>query len=531
MRKILERLPDTFFVFLVFFLFFLFNLTANFSGPHDSMGYLNDFERSRDLLPAPHLLYHITTYQLFHFLRFLLPHVHSYYLVETIDAAWGCLALTVAYRIFVRRMQMTRPESFLATCVIAFSFGMWAYCSNIEVYMPSTFFLLLGLYLCTKEKWTAKDVLLITIVHCMAVLFHQANVLFTPVVLWKLWYSRKDLPFFRSFLRYAIGSVIVVGGIYFVIGWLVDGNNNPKDFYTWIRGYTLQSGYWFPLAFGTFFHVLVGLGHAFFGAHYIFRVKFLEAAMNRIFYYHSLDDEAFLVRNLSHTMALVLLVLTILVCLCMLGLLIRIIVNRKILFARYKHIMWPLILFLISYSCFFYFWMPENLEFWIPQSVVIWIFLLGMNRQLPPLRFFRTNSYIYGGFAALMFLINYMGSIHWMKDIHNDIVYLKTEKLKQNATEKDVIILQDPWLLSYFLEQFTKSTIVEVPVKTEDIRALNGKVDSALSSGGKIYLYTEGSSVHTSANHSFMDSLLNANKGKVSDLNNPVTPVKVISNQ
>jgi hypothetical protein len=116
-----------------------------------------------------------------------------------------------------------------------------------------------------------------------------------------------------------------------------------------------------------------------------------------------------------------------------------------------------------------------------------------------------------------------------MKDIRNDVVYVKTEKLKDVATAKDVIVLQDPWLLSYFLEQFTPAAVVEVPVKPAEIQALDRKVDSCLSSGGKVYLYTEGASVHTSANHHYMDSLMGVHNGAVGDLNNPLTPVKVIA--
>jgi hypothetical protein len=312
---------------------------------------------------------------------------------------------------------------------------------------------------------------------------------------------------------------------------VVDGNNHPAEFYTWIRGYTLKSGYWFPLAFSTFFHVMVGLGHAFFGAHYIFRISFLEAAMKRIFYYHSLDDEAYLVRNLSHGMAAFLLVLTLLVALILLILLIRIIIHRKVLMAQHRTVIMPLLLFLLTYSCFFYFWMPENLEFWIPQSVVIWIFLLGLNRQLPPAKLLPASGFLCGGLALIMLFVNYQGSIRWMKDLHNDVVYIKIEKVKEVATSKDVIVLQDPWLLSYFLEQFTPSTVVEVPVKPAEIEALNHQLGASLSSGGKVYLYTEGSSVHTSANRRYVDSVLQANAGKVSDLQNPLTPVKVISNQ
>jgi hypothetical protein len=529
MRNILSKIPDAFYVFLFFFTFFVLNLTSNFSGPHDSMGYLNDLQKGRDLFPAHHLLYHYMDFQCLHFLRHIFWHTPDYYLVEMIDTFWGCLGLTVVYRIFSRRMNMTRTESFFGTAVVAFSFGMWFYCSNIEVYMPPLFFLLFGLYLCMKDQLQSRDVLLLTFVHCLAVLFHQANVLFAPIVLWKIWDSRKNIPFFRSVAVYGFTSVLFVGGIYLLIGWWIDGHNSAKDFNTWIRGYTLKTEYWFPFNFSTLLKALVGWGHAFFGGHFIFRIKFLNAFMNRIFYYHSLDDEAYLVRNLSHGVAIFLLLLTLLVVTLMLFLLARVIGNWKTLMARHRRLLMPPLLFLLIYSCFFFFWMPENLEFWIPQTAVFWIFVLGLNRQLPPLPLLKQKNYLlYLTLACLLFIINYAGSIHWMKDINNDSVFVKIQKVKSMAGQKDIILLQDPWLLDDFLEQYTPSVILGIPTEAAKIEELNEKIKLCLGSGGKIFLFTEGGSMHSSKNGVYMDSLLQANSGKYTDLQNPLTPVKII---
>jgi len=132
MKAFLYKIPNTVYVFAAFFIFFIVNLTSNFSGPHDSMGYLNDFLKGRDLFPAHHLLYHYITYQVFHLFRFLFHGVRDYFLVEAVDTIWGCLGLTMVYRILLKRAMMTKTEAFLGTCVTAFSFGMWFYCSNIH---------------------------------------------------------------------------------------------------------------------------------------------------------------------------------------------------------------------------------------------------------------------------------------------------------------------------------------------------------------------------------------------------------------
>lgn len=529
LKDVFKSIPDTVYIFLGFFIFFLLNLTSNFSGPHDSMGYLNDFDKGRDLFPAPHLLYHYTTYLLLHFLTFLLPHVEHYYLVEAIDACWGCLGLTVVYRIFLHRIQMNRKESLLGTTVIAFSFGFWFYSSNIEVYMPPLFFLLYCLYICTKKNLEPKDIFRLAVLHALAILFHQANVLFTPIILYKIWSSRKTIPFIKSLIRYCAISATAVIVIFFIFGWYIDRQNNLGDFYKWLRGYTLESNYWFELGFGTLVKALVGFGHAFFGGHYIFRIRFLESFMNRIFFYHSLDDEAYLVRNLSYHTAVVLLILTIVVCLAIFILLFRIILNKKKLFRESGHIMIPLLMFLLIYSCFFYFWMPENLEFWIPQCAVFWIFLLGMNKRLEHGKLYRHASYLYGSLTLLLLIINYEGSIYWMKDINNDSVYVKVKKVAVTSTNKDIILLQDPWLLEDFLQHYSPSVISRVPDQPQQIYSLNKKVVSCLFTGGKIFLFTEDNSMHSSKNKIYIDSLLRSGVGRVSDLENNLTPVQILA--
>ena len=118
-----------------------------------------------------------------------------------------------------------------------------------------------------------------------------------------------------------------------------------------------------------------------------------------------------------------------------------------------------------------------------------------------------------------------------MKDIRNDSVFVKIEKVKLVAGRKDIILLQDPWLLDDFLEQYTPSVILGIPTEAAKIEELNEKIKLCLGSGGKIFLFTEGGSMHSSKNRVYMDSLLQAYRGKYTDLQNPLTPVKVIQPQ
>jgi hypothetical protein len=250
--------------------------------------------------------------------------------------------------------------------------------------------------------------------------------------------------------------------------------------------------------------------------------------MNRIFYYHSLDDEIYLVRNLSHTLALTLLVFTLVAGMIMLVLLIRIILHWKTLYSGYQYFIWPLLSFLVIYSVFFCFWIPENLEFWIPQTAILWVLLIGLNSKLHTPGF-RLNYKFYLLLLSLILTVNYVGSIYWMKDINNDIAYVKTKKVDETATARDIIILQDPWIIGDFLEYYTKAPVIKVPTEERKIDDLNQVVNRTLSDGGKVYLFLEGVSLNSSNNRTYIDSLISANIPLVTDMKNALTQVKYLS--
>ena len=62
-------------VFFVFLIIYLFSLTSNFTGPHDSMAYLEMLRTKSHLWHPHHLLYHELTYYWLHLLKIFFPHV------------------------------------------------------------------------------------------------------------------------------------------------------------------------------------------------------------------------------------------------------------------------------------------------------------------------------------------------------------------------------------------------------------------------------------------------------------------------
>src|SRR5215831_19153672 len=234
------RVPERLLVYTGFFIFFLLTLASNFSGPHDSIGYLNGIVKGSPLFHQHHLLYHFTAHYWLMFTERLLPGVKVYFLVELFTAVWGSGSMVIIYSFFRDRFNLTPLLSIAGTTVIAFSYGIWFYSVNIEVYAPPMFFLLLALYILTKEDFNRSDVWKVIILHCLAILFHQVNILFTLVILYKFWKLRKKISLPLSVLRYAFTGILLVGGAYFIVGWIVEDQDTMAKWVRWLEGYTRE---------------------------------------------------------------------------------------------------------------------------------------------------------------------------------------------------------------------------------------------------------------------------------------------------
>ncbi len=210
-------------------------------------------------------------------------------------------------------------------------------------------------------------------------------------------------------------------------------------------------------------------------------------------------------------------------------LVIKIILKGRTIFKLQRFSIIPLILFLVIYSGFFFFWMPENLEFWIPQSVIIWVLLAGCSKYVSfPFRL--TNRVWLGTLAVLLFAVNYFGSIKWLGNIHNDFFYAKIQPVTTQATTKDLILLKDGWIIKSYLKRYSATPVKLIPKKGDDStrQQVDAAIRTSLNSGGKIFLFTEESFMHSIKNEFYIDSLLQANINTTSDLPNNLTPVKVI---
>lgn len=511
--SVFRTLPEHLYVFFGFFIFFLLTLASNFSGPHDSIGYLNGIVKGNALFHQHHLLYHFITHYWLMAVRPVFSGIPDYYLVEAFTALWGSGSLAIAYCFFRKRFGLPALLSWLCTAVIALTYGMWFYSVNIEVYAPPMFFLLAALYKLTDRNFSQRDVWKVALLQCAAILFHQVHILFSVTILYVLWKNRSKIKLSTAIVQYAAIGIVLVGGAYFIVGWIVEGENTMAKWVQWLQGYAKGDAYWESISARTPVNVATGLSHAFIGGHFIFRLPGISSYLQSAAGEHSLGDELFLVRNMSEGMAVFLTVLSVALALMMLWLTIR-------FFRKYKtiHKSWgieisPLMVTAIVYSIFFCFWEPEILEFWIFQTVLFWLILLGTlahQREHFPFSLKPVTGVAFMGIC--LFAVNFFGSLRYLLNLENDLYYVKTAPVKTVITPNDGVLLQDAWILKDFLEYYTPAEVREIPRADSQRAIVDNHIAHHLQKGAKLYIYPEGRPGKTDTH--YIDSVLAANPGR-----------------
>ena len=167
--------------------------------------------------------------------------------------------------------------------------------------------------------------------------------------------------------------------------------------------------------------------------------------------------------------------------------------------------------------------MPEILEFWLGQCIVFWLLVIGTYQKVDTK--FNTLLLI---ILALLFFINFTGSIRPMQDINNDIGYVRIQKVKELAKPSDIVIVQNPWLLKDFLEYYTPASVAEQPQNKQQADSLQQAVQRSLQSGGKIFIFLDKENPRVDKDTSFIPMLMRENQSRTVQLQDKPAEVWII---
>ena len=204
----------SFVIFFAVLLMYLVLPTKNYYWDGIGLSYDVEHAESRPLLHQNHLLYGPLAHVAWHANHALFPGVQALGLLQVINAFFG--AATVA--VFYRALLYIFDSSYLATCLslaLAFSATWWKFSTDVDSYVPSIFFLVLGLLLVSPGR-NAKPIAL-GCIHACGMLLHQLAALFAPVLILALWQQKANqtsLQKVAAIARYAITASIITVAMY-----------------------------------------------------------------------------------------------------------------------------------------------------------------------------------------------------------------------------------------------------------------------------------------------------------------------------
>lgn len=481
---------------------------------NDSIAYINRIDTAKNirfsynpLFHPHHLLYNGFAKSWIYLCKLLGFSGDTAYMVSLLNAIFGALTLAVFYLILRQRLNHERAFALIGTVLPAFSFGFWFYSVSVEVYIIPLFFLLLCLYFLTSDSLNEKGFAVVGLLHSVSVLFYQINILFIPVIY--LAAKRKNLQTCKLLTSYAHTFFPMVIIPYLIIMTGPVKLRTIKDAWFWITGYAKNPGFWKTLSFSTIINACIGFGRSIIGACFIFAIPQTRALMDGLFKGGLFLDEVFLVHTLGKTAAYVFLILSAIAFALIIVTLFLSLKKRIILEDNSRNIFSLTALWFGIYTVFFCFWVPINLEFWIPQSICLWLMLLTAcsadNQQSSGHKKISLSI-----IAALIFTVNWGGSIRYLKDKHNDIYYLKSSSMFDRAQGKDLIIISpvidiptqswDSEPLFGYLLRHTKANVIDLfdfykihnkQASTKFINRLQKIIDSTLARGNTVYIYKE----------------------------------------
>ena len=478
-------------VFGVVLVLYLATLSRMLNASHDSAGYINAIDAGK--LFHPHQLLFMCVSRLWiGLLRVFQPSMDSALAAASLNTVFGALTAAVVHLLLRKRLGLNRAVAFAGTAAVVFSYGVWLYSVCLEVDVAPLFFMLCTLYLITGDA-TGKSFALAGVTHGFGMLFHQAQVLFGPVVLLAAILKRRKAaqPVWRLLVLYVLAGTVVVAVPYLSVMLLYFKFRSPSDAYLWMTGYAHVQDYWYPVNLGTIKMIIVGLSRCYIGAQFTFAIPAMKAISGKETPY-----QMFMIRNMSIAAAWTYLLLSAAFVLLLAGSVLRRLRQIRAVCSRHRDLILLAAAWFVAYAVFFVMWAPWNPEFWLPQSVCLWILFMALWAE-PKAATSAKPAILIGALAVILFIVNlFGGGIGLMRHRQNDYYYTSVRPLLDVMKPGDLMITacrhNTP---GSYLEHFGGARVVgffdlDVHDRPADevMQQIRRMMDQTLTAGNKVFV-------------------------------------------
>ena len=402
----------------------------------------------------------------------------------------GVATVQIVFLYLHRRLNLDYASSLLGAALPAVSFGTWYYSAAIEAYSVPIALMFLCLYLLADERRSVHTFIAVACLHSLAALFHQYAVLMGPLVCYAI-YSAPHMRWSRKLLVllvYTLITAVLVGGMYVLIGVNQPGVNTPSSFLYWLLGNATDQSV--AAQFGgvdlkTLAFAVVGMGRAIIGGHFVFAIPELGTLLARVFGANSLDDERFLVAQLSPPLARALLATSLLWVAGLLACLVRIVRARRALHPSPAVFM--VLWLLLPMTAVFSFYYSRNIDFWLVQSLCFWILLCW---ALSTLQRQRSLAVLLAGLLC----INLVGTMQFATSAERDFHQWRAAALSERLQQDDLLIIGDWWPTAGFIDYLTDTppiVLVDQFNRQVEPASLRALIDATLEKRGRVYIYDD----------------------------------------
>lgn len=225
-------------VFLVSFCFYAFTRAQTMAHSRDAIEYMNMIDRN-DLYHPHHLLYNWLGSLWVRGFGAVGISADSITLVQLMDAIFGAAFVLVFYAMLRYRVGLGPSSGIVGASLPGLSYGVWAYSTTVEVYVPPLALLWAALFVLSTRRRTARTYLIAGALHGTAVLLHQANALFGVVFITYFWLDWRASPrtLYRNAAAYFAVAAPLVIAPYLIVGFVVLKHASWGEFAVWLTDY------------------------------------------------------------------------------------------------------------------------------------------------------------------------------------------------------------------------------------------------------------------------------------------------------
>lgn len=367
-----------------------------------------------------------------------------------------------------------RPARVAVVLLFAFSYGVWRYATESDVYLPPIFCMLL---VWREVAATLRDParpfgsVRVGALCGLAILCHQRQV-FTLVVA-ALAVARAGLR--RPVVLVGVAGVVLVAGYGTAAAWM--GVSDAAGVVDWLAG--SEAGHYGQVSLGSLLRGAAGFGRAWIGGHFAFALPGVPAALEARLTNTMLREELALARAFSPFGAVTLLAITGMGSIAAGLFLFRSWHHRSR--ARLSDVIRRVVLpSAVVYALFALWWDPDNLEFWLPVVPAVAL-LFGAALHAAASDGIARRAAVFA--IASLVVVNLFGSMRPQQDRRYDYWWTATAPVRAHAKRGDLVVTASGWVARGYIELYAGADVFSTLRDGESLRTDFGRAVSTHASG------------------------------------------------